>query len=252
MRKLLKNALNALEKFLTWRKLWLDVPNSYFTRLVSTAVNAKEVWTKQVQILQKLMLLNPLKPLPTNCHQDQFIAKGVIWKNFRINLSNLASGMTVLQSRMKKAAQDVVEQSFKTKKLSKKAFPSTRNVSVASNAVDHWMTNCKFLLDLTKKSTAKCAILKSCILHCLWIPKIKVKSRDWTMIQMPVPDVVEKCMLMKWFNLKEDLFIKIALLALTVNISWMHLLVRLHRGKSLLELWVTLFFLTDRNPQSLI
>ena len=48
------------------------------------------------------MPLSLQRNLPKNCQQAQFIAKGVIWKDFKTKLSNLVSGMTVLQSKMKK------------------------------------------------------------------------------------------------------------------------------------------------------
>ena len=48
------------------------------------------------------MLLSHLKNLPKNCQQAQFIAKSVIWKDFKTNLSNLVSGMTVLPLKMEK------------------------------------------------------------------------------------------------------------------------------------------------------
>ena len=100
-----KNALDVMAKCLTWRKLWLADQNFCFTSLASTALNAKEAWTKPVQIQLKLMLLSHLKNLPKNYQQAQFIAKGVIWKDFKTNLSNLVSGMTVLPLKMKKDVQ---------------------------------------------------------------------------------------------------------------------------------------------------
>ena len=97
-----RNASNVMAKCLIWRKLWLVDQTSCFISHASTVMNAKKAWTKPVQIQLKFMPLSLQKNLPKNCQQAQFIAKGVIWKDFKTNLSNLVSGMTVLPLKMKK------------------------------------------------------------------------------------------------------------------------------------------------------